>query len=93
MQAQVVTTRFKWLRGVAKGQFTGLHSDKVFLGQGSSRLLTAWLPITQVAHACAGSHNDKAVQSLLTPSCPCTDEFGGRLAACVQRLSQNAKLC
>lgn len=34
---------YKWLRGVARGEFTGLHTDRVFLGRGSDRLLTIWL--------------------------------------------------
>jgi len=42
---EVVTSDFKWLRAVAPGEFTGVHTDRVFLGKGSSRLLTAWIPL------------------------------------------------
>ena len=41
----VVTTAFKWLRAVAPEEFTGVHTDRVFLGRGSPRLLTAWIPL------------------------------------------------
>lgn len=43
--SEVVTTGFKWLRAVAPTEFTGVHTDRVFLGRGSPRLLTAWLPL------------------------------------------------
>lgn len=46
----VITTGYKWLRAVCKGEFTGVHTDKVFLGRGSSRVLTAWVPLGQVMH-------------------------------------------
>lgn len=45
---EVITTGYKWLRAVAKGEFTGVHTDRVFLGRGSSRVLTAWLPLGKV---------------------------------------------
>ncbi|CAL8463391.1 g2925 [Coccomyxa elongata] len=41
---EVVTPEFKWLRAVGTGQFTGVHSDRVFL-QGSDRMLTVWIPL------------------------------------------------
>ena len=44
----VITTGYKWLRAVCKGEFTGVHTDKVFLGRGSPRVLTAWVPLGQV---------------------------------------------
>lgn len=44
----VITTGYKWLRAVARGEFTGLHTDRVFLGRGSGALLTAWLPLGSV---------------------------------------------
>ena len=44
----MVTSGYKWLRAVAKGEFTGLHCDRVFLGRGSPALLTAWLPLGAV---------------------------------------------
>lgn len=41
----IVTTGFKWLRAVAPSEFTGVHTDRVFLGRGSGQLITAWLPL------------------------------------------------
>lgn len=62
LQEEVITTGFKWLRAVACSEFTGLHTDRVFLGRGSARLLTAWLPLGEVPPrqgsllVAAGSH-------------------------------------
>ena len=55
----VITTGYKWLRAVCEGEFTGVHTDKVFLGRGSSRVLTAWVPLGQVrrlADLCSDTH-------------------------------------
>ena len=46
--SEVITTGYKWLRAVCQGEFTGVHTDKVFLGRGSPRVLTAWVPLGQV---------------------------------------------
>jgi hypothetical protein len=45
-----VTTpiKFKWLRAVGTGLFTGLHCDNVYIGHISPRTLTAWLPLSPV---------------------------------------------
>jgi len=43
--ARAMTTRFKWLRAVAGGEYTGVHADRVFLGRGCDRLVTAWIPL------------------------------------------------
>ena len=59
-----MTTAYKWLRAVAGGEFTGVHTDRVFLGGGSGRLVTAWIPLGDVRMAdgalmvAAGSHAD-----------------------------------
>lgn len=46
LQSQdVVTSGYKWLRAVGHAEFTGLHTDRVFLGRGTPRLLTAWMPL------------------------------------------------
>ncbi len=56
------TFGFKWLRAVGQGDFTGIHYDTVYMGRGSSRLRTCWVPfgdtpIEQGTLAiCAGSH-------------------------------------
>ena len=33
---EVVTSGYKWLRAVGRSEFTGLHTDRVFLGRGES---------------------------------------------------------
>ena len=62
---QVMTAAYKWLRAVAAGEFTGVHTDRVFLGGGAARLVTAWIPLGDVRMAdgalmvAAGSHADE----------------------------------
>jgi len=41
----VATVEYKWLRAVGRGGFTGVHTDRVYLGRGTDRLLTAWIPL------------------------------------------------
>ncbi|DBA84158.1 TPA: hypothetical protein ACH3X1_006625 [Trebouxia sp. C0004] len=66
----VITTGYKWLRAVCKGEFTGVHTDKVFLGRGSPRVLTAWVPLGQVniedgaMMVCRGSHRMRSFAKL-----------------------------
>ena len=61
---RAMTAAYKWLRAVAAGEFTGVHTDRVFLGGGSGRLVTAWIPLGDVRVAdgalmvAAGSHAD-----------------------------------
>jgi hypothetical protein len=35
---EVVTSGYKWLRAVGRSEFTGLHTDRVFLGRGEPLL-------------------------------------------------------
>ena len=64
---RVMTAAYKWLRAVAAGEFTGVHTDRVFfsLGGGAARLVTAWIPLGDVRMAdgalmvAAGSHADE----------------------------------
>lgn len=44
----VRTFDYKWLRAVAHTQFTGCHYDVVYMGRGSSRLMTAWVPFGDI---------------------------------------------
>jgi ectoine hydroxylase-related dioxygenase (phytanoyl-CoA dioxygenase family) len=66
----MVTSGYKWLRAVAKREFTGLHCDRVFLGRGSLALLTAWLPLGDVPTergsllVVRGSHRLRAFDAL-----------------------------
>ena len=58
-----LTFQFKWMRAVGNEQYTGAHYDFVYMGRGSPRLHTVWIPLgdTTVDHGtlavCRGSHN------------------------------------
>ncbi|MEO1059856.1 MAG: phytanoyl-CoA dioxygenase family protein [Actinomycetota bacterium] len=43
--AEVTTFDHKWLRTVSTGRMTGAHMDVVYMGAGSTRLTTTWIPI------------------------------------------------
>ena len=57
-----LTFQYKWLRAVGNEQYTGAHYDFVYMGRGSPRLHTIWIPLgdTTVDHGtlaiCRGSH-------------------------------------
>lgn len=65
-----MTFDYKWLRGVGNEQFTGAHYDVVYMGRGSERLHTTWIPLGDlpIEHGtlaiCAGSHRLKSFQKL-----------------------------
>lgn len=40
---------FKWLRAVGNEQYTGAHMDTVYMGRGSKRLHTVWIPFGDTA--------------------------------------------
>lgn len=58
----VLTFDYKWLRAVGHEEFTGSHYDVVYMGRGSGRLLTCWIPLGDipieqgVLAICEGSH-------------------------------------
>lgn len=60
------TFDYKWLRATPPGEYTGVHADAVYMGRGSQRLLTCWVPFGQVTPAhgaialCAGSERTPA---------------------------------
>src|SRR5690606_33274446 len=62
------TFDYKWLRGVGNEEYTGAHMDIVYMGRGSRRLYTCWIPFGDipVAHGtlamCVGSHRDAGFQ-------------------------------
>ena len=66
----LVTTEFKWLRAVAKGEFTGAHTDKVYVGAGTPRVLTIWVPIGMISpeqgamRVMEASHRIESLKSL-----------------------------
>jgi hypothetical protein len=52
---------YKWLRATPPGDSTGVHADAVYMGRGSQRLLSCWVPFGEVTPAmgaitlCVGS--------------------------------------
>jgi hypothetical protein len=42
------TFPYKWLRAVATSEFTGAHIDSVYMGRGSRRLTTCWIPFGDI---------------------------------------------
>jgi hypothetical protein len=44
----VLTFEYKWLRAVGNEQCTGAHMDHVYMGQGSERLMTVWIPLGDI---------------------------------------------
>ncbi|MCY4024204.1 MAG: phytanoyl-CoA dioxygenase family protein [Anaerolineaceae bacterium] len=57
-----LTFHFKWLRAVGNEAYTGAHMDYVYMGRGSPRLQTVWIPMGDIPvgqgtlAVCAGSH-------------------------------------
>jgi len=39
------TFEYKWLRAVGNEEFTGSHMDQVYMGRGSKRLMSVWIPL------------------------------------------------
>ena len=56
------TFEYKWLRAVGNSEFTGVHYDIVYMGRGSKRLHSCWVPFDDIAPEmgtlaiCVGSH-------------------------------------
>jgi len=65
-----MTFDYKWLRGVGHEQFTGAHYDVVYMGRGSPRLHTCWVPFEDIPiekgalAMCVGSHRDASFEKL-----------------------------
>ncbi len=64
------TFDYKWLRAVGHEQYTGAHYDVVYMGRGTDRLMTCWLPLGDVdieqgvLAICEGSHNAPGFEKL-----------------------------
>jgi len=77
LDGEVVTTTYKWLRAVSPGDYTGLHIDRVYMGNGSQKLLTAWIPFVPVSTRNGGliwlpkSHTDKVVREKIRDYIEC----------------------
>ncbi len=54
---------YKWLRAVGNEKYTGCHYDVVYMGLGSQRVHTVWIPLEDIEvekgtlAVCEGSHN------------------------------------
>ena len=46
--AEAATFAYKWMRAVGNEQYTGAHYDFVYMGRGSGRLHTVWIPFGDV---------------------------------------------
>jgi len=61
---------YKWLRAVGNERFTGVHFDSVYMGRGSSRVNTVWIPLGDIPihqgtlAICAGSHDGPEFERL-----------------------------
>lgn len=66
----VLTFDYKWLRAVGHEQATSCHYDVVYMGQGTERLRTCWIPFGDVnieqgvLAICEGSHNQPGFEKL-----------------------------
>ncbi len=58
-----LTFPYKWLRAVGNEAYTGAHMDTVYMGRGSARLHTVWIPFGDIPvdqgtlAMCAGSNH------------------------------------
>lgn len=65
-----ITFFFKWLRAVGNEAYTGAHVDHVYMGRGSARLHTVWIPLGDIPveqgtlAVCAGSHRLEGYQRI-----------------------------
>jgi len=44
----VRTFDYKWLRAVSTDEFTGCHTDSVYMGRGTKKLVTCWIPFMDI---------------------------------------------
>ncbi len=57
------TYKYKWLRAVGNEEFTGAHYDTVYMGRGSKKLHTVWIPFGEISPElgslamCSGSNH------------------------------------
>jgi hypothetical protein len=61
----VATFDYKWLRAVGNEEATGCHMDHVYMGRGTKRLMTCWIPFGDIPvnqgtlAVLEGSHNQE----------------------------------
>eukprot|EP01098_Paradermamoeba_levis_P006483 TRINITY_DN2689_c0_g1_i1.p1 TRINITY_DN2689_c0_g1~~TRINITY_DN2689_c0_g1_i1.p1 ORF type:complete len:351 (-),score=111.37 TRINITY_DN2689_c0_g1_i1:136-1059(-) len=67
---EVLTYSFKWMRAVPTNDWTGCHMDVVYMGRGTQKVLTCWVPFTDVPlekgplAVCRGTHSLPAFQKI-----------------------------
>ena len=67
---QVLSYSYKWLRAVGNEEATGCHMDHVYMGRGTERLMTCWIPFGDIPvnqgtlAILKGSHNDSNFENL-----------------------------
>lgn len=60
-----LTFPYKWMRAIGNEQYTAAHYDFVYMGRGSGKLYTVWIPFGEIPieqgtlAICRGSHNLK----------------------------------
>ncbi|MEX0653869.1 MAG: phytanoyl-CoA dioxygenase family protein [Phycisphaeraceae bacterium] len=65
-----LTFHYKWLRAVGNEECTGAHMDHVYMGRGSRRLHTCWIPIGDIPieqgtlAICEKTHSDPRFEKL-----------------------------
>ena len=66
----VSTYEFKWLRAVGIEESTGCHMDHVYMGRGSRRVMTCWVPFGDIPVeqgtlvVCERSHREDSFEKL-----------------------------
>jgi len=48
LEVNVDTYNYKWLRAIGNKEYTGAHYDIVYMGRGSKRLHTVWVPFGDI---------------------------------------------
>ena len=70
MGQDVATLNYKWLRAVGNEEATGCHMDHVYMGRGSKRIMTCWVPFDDIPvqrgtlAVCEGSHREESFARL-----------------------------
>lgn len=70
MAEPVKTFHYKWLRAVGNEEATGCHMDHVYMGRGSRRVMTCWVPFADIPieqgtlAICSGSHSEEGFARL-----------------------------
>jgi len=66
---------YKWLRAVSGGEFTGCHTDSVYVGGGSQKTLTCWIAFMDIPVemggliVCERSHKSPGFQQVRDTYC------------------------